>query len=821
MKKKFLIIFVVAVFIFVLGVIYFNTVILPTKLKALIVQGLQEITQKKVKIESLEFHIFRGMVLKNLVLYDDKETFLELREGSCNFLILPLFKKIIVIPSVRLKSLSIFLERRADNTLNILDLFMQPKTITALTQNKKFSIFVYKITVVDSRINFRDKTFEPEFSRVADNLSLILRLSLPAGVKFNLKSEIAAALRTKVFAEGEYRIPQRKLQAQVSIKDLAVQEYAVYYRNSGISFTKGAIDALLNIKLQEDILFCDLETKNKDLGLSKDKVGAQLNSDIKAHLQYGLKDKQLKFSGSTDIARLDISGLGFIDKVDNIKGKLNFDNSGLSAEKLSAQILDVPIEARFRLTDFKEPFLNLEIISSMLNLDYIKSILKDRFKFVLPVDLQGKGRLSLKIESKLPFTRPLPLNVYLDIFNAILKLKELKSPFEDISGRLEFSRQQLKWPKLNFRYLGISYKTEGVLTNFNAPVVQLKLSSDELYLESELGIKEKLISFSKVDGRYLNSDFSIKGNIDATEPSSLQADFIALININLQDLSVPFKNFKDKLEQLKPSGMVQAKINFSGNINDIKSCFIQADLSSPALSIYGLRSESFSLNYHQESSLVDIPLIHFSLYDGALEAAAGMNLVSENLPYWLSVNIKDVKLEKLKLDTTAKDKDLAGTLQGEVKINGFYKEPFGFTGAGRIFISEGKLWELNLLRGLGKLLFAKNFATIAFKEGGCDFLIQDKSIFTNNLKLKGEFVDLDGSLKIGFDSSIDAALNVHVNDEMVPLSGTFKDVTTAIVGGAGRFGVIKITGTLKEPKYKFQSAVVDLIKSLKDAFFGK
>ena len=81
--------------------------------------------------------------------------------------------------------------------------------------------------------------------------------------------------------------------------------------------------------------------------------------------------------------------------------------------------------------------------------------------------------------------------------------------------------------------------------------------------------------------------------------------------------------------------------------------------------------------------------------------------------------------------------------------------------------------------------------------------------------------NLNGSLKIGFDSSVDASLNVHVLDEKVPLSGTFKDITTSIVGQGGLFGVIKISGTLKEPKYRFQTAVMNLLKGLTDKILGR
>jgi hypothetical protein len=620
-----------------------------------------------------------------------------------------------------------------------MDLFVQSKTNKGITQNKRFSLFIYKIAVVDSRINFKDKTLPTEFSKTADNLNLVLRLSLPLGVKFNLNSDIVGESRAKIIAVGEYKISQRELKTRVSIKDFAPQDFSGYYQNFGIAFTQGTVDSVLDIKFQEDIIYADLEARSKDLTLSKNRVQAQINLDTKSHLQYSLKENQLIFSGSADIAKLDISGLEFPDKVNDIKGRLNFNNAGFS----------------------------------------------------------------------------------FDIFNATLKIEKLKSPLENISGRIDFSPDQLKWPELNFQYLGVRYKTEGSLNNFKAPEVQLRLSSPELFLESNFGLTGKLIKFSKLDGRYLNSDFVVKGDMDITDPSSLEANINLGASIDLEDLKGPLKKFKDNLEKIKPSGIVETKMNLTGNINDIKACLIKANLSSPSLSAYGLKSGNFSLDYRQENGLMDIPLMHFSCYDGTIDLNARMNLLSEDLPYWINVNIQDLKLEKLKLDTALKGKDIAGTLGGEAKINSFYKDVSRMTGAGRLSVLDGKLWELNLFQGLGKLLFAKDFASINIKEGNCDFLIQDRSIFTNNLTMKGEFIDLSGNMKIGFDSSIEASLNVHVDDRMVPLSGTLKDVTTAIIGEAGRFGVIKISGTLKEPKYKFQTLALDILKALKDTFFGK
>lgn len=655
MKKKIFLTLVILILLFTCGVIYFNKVILPLKIRSLIVEGIKGATHKEASFDSLYFSVFKGLVLKNLVIYDDKETFLKLEEFSCGFLIPPLFFKKIVIPSIKLKSLTVFLTRRPDNTLNIAQLLTPTETAPAPAQKKKFGVFIYKIAVMNSRVEFKDKTLPSEFSKTIDNLRLVLRLSPPAAVKFNLNFEIAGSPGIKVAAAGAYKMPQRELEAKAAIKDLSAQEFSAYYRDTGISFPQGAIDCLLDIKF---------------------------------------KDKQLKFSGSAALAQLDISGL----------------------------------------VDFKNSSLAMDV---------------------------------------------------------------------------------------NFQYSGLNYKAQGSINNFKAPQVQLKLASQELSLDSNLQVAGRLVTFSKLDGRYLNSDFSLKGDIDAANPSSLQANIAGAANIDLRDLNEPLKKFKDTLEKIQLGGVVNAKINLSGNINDFKSCLIQANLSSPSLSVYGLKPENLSVDYRQENGLAALPLIRFSFYGGTVEAQANINLLSENLPYRMGVNIQDVKLEKLKLDTPVKEKDIAGNFKGEAKISGFYKEPNRLSGAGKISVSDGKLWELNLFKGLGRLLFARDFAAITIKEGSCDFLIRDEAIFTDNLKMKGEFIELSGVTKIGFDSSIDASVNVRVNDEMAPLSGSFKDVTTAILGQAGRFGVIKITGSLKEPKYKFHPVAFDMLKALKNTLFNK
>lgn len=816
-KKTLLLILLILILLTSCVTIYLNKVFLPTKIKSLIIQSLETATQKRVTLQSLKFSIFRGLILKGLIISDDIRPLINLKEVSFRFFIWPIFKKKIIIPTLAFKMPEVFLERRPDNTFNLIDLFIhKPKQ----QEKTGFQILVYRVRIIGGKINFQDDTLSPVFTKNLENLDLTASLALPASIKFNLKSEIIANPHIKISAVGEFKIPKKELVAKISILDFSPQEFLGYYRNLAVSFPKGTIDSLINLRFFEPNLNADGEVKIKDLTGLKDKISAKLNSQIKANLQYNLKDNLLNYSGKAKLAQSQLLGLKFIGDVNEISGEIDFNNSGLYAQKLNAKILELPVLAKAKLVNFNNPLLNLDIAAD-LSLNSVQKILKDKFNFDIPGLIQGDSKLSLNIQSRLSSVEPLVINGYLDIQNGTVKLDKINNPFSSIKGRIEFNQNQLQWSGLNFQYLNTAYTTGGILTNFQSPGVQLALSSKDLSLESIFAINHQLINLSKCDGQYLNSKFGLSGKINTEDPQATQVDIGGGLILDLKDIKSIFNKFKNQIEQIKPDGIVHAKFNLAGNINDFKSCKIQTEFSSPSISIFGLKSQESFLNYNQENGLADMPLAHISLYDGTLDLSAKMNLNSDNLPFWVSADIQNIKIEKLKLDTPAKEKDIAGTIKTQVKVNGFSQNLDKLNGAGTISVTDGRLWELNLFKGLGELLFAKDFARIIFNEGSCGFTIQDKSIFTDNLKLKSTLADLSGSCKIGFDGSLTGRLDVQINDEMAPLSGTLKDVTTAIVGKASRFGVIKISGTLKEPKFKFKPAISDIIKSIKDAIFPK
>jgi uncharacterized protein involved in outer membrane biogenesis len=820
LRKKIFVIFIIFILLVFAGTLYLNEVYLPTKIKSLIIKNIEESTGKTASLDSVRFNILKGLVIRNLVISDGQDKILVLKEASCTFLLFPVFKKTLILPTVHFEAPVIFLERRKDSTFNLMDLFpkdTQPKA----TEKPKFNFFVYRLSVHNAQVKFQDDTFLKPYVKSLDGLDAICYLSLPAKVRFKLKTRISDALPIKIAALGVYKIPERELDAKVVLQDFTPKPFLLYYQDSGLNFAQGTIDSQMNLKFKDDILSAGIFLQSKGTSIDKKKYVTKVNSVVTANIWYNLKNNQFDFNGKAKVADSSYLGLDFIGPISAVNGEISFNKTGMWSDKLTANIWGVPIEAKGGISDFNKLLFEVSI-NSDLGLPLTQGLLKDKLKFSVPGDLKGGSKLSLVIQNKAPVPGEITFKGFLDIAGGLAKLNKLPSLISDVNGRVEYRENQVTWPKLSFKYMGEPYTTKGSVIDFKAPRVLFELSSRELNLLANFSVNDKLINIVNLSGHYLNSAFSVSGNINTANQQAAEVDLGGALDVELKDLSRPFNKVKEALNKVKPQGTLHADFTFNGKTDDLKSCAVKAKLSGESVYLLGLKADELLINYNQSNGLIDVSAMHAVLYGGTIDATVRCDTTLDSPAYWLDMDMKGIDLSKLKSDTPLKDEDIQGKVASQFKVNGSFRDLSTINGTGKISITDGKLWELDLFKGLGSLLLVKDFAKIIFRQGSCDFVVQDNYISTDNLTLTSSIVELLGPVKIGLvDNSIDADLEVNVIDEMVPLTGTFKDITTAIVGQAGKFGMIRITGTLKEPKFKFRPAVGEILKSLKNTIFGK
>ena len=808
--RKFLIILIAVILAVFAGIFYLNQAASSAKIKAAIVNNLQTATGKKVLLGSVRFDIFKGLVLKDLIIRDDINAIVNVRKARCSFLIMPFFNKEIVISRLILESPDIFIERGKDNSINILELFSKERAAAA-----DFKMFIRRVSVRKATVIFYDLALEPLYAREIKGLDAEIYLLLPGKVKYNVKFDIPSDSPIKIGSSGEYSISAKELAAEIRIKDFTPKEFIRYYENTGFSFPEGKFDSIINLQYKGDTLFIDTESETKGIALSKDKLSVRMSGSERSNLRYNFADKKFNYTGNVNIQDMAISGVGYVERIDNIKGRIEFSNLGLSSDNMTATVLGLPMEAKISVKNFNSAVLNIEA-SSDIKLAPFQDILKERFGLAIPAGFSGDAKLRLAAQYPVSAPEQCQIKGSIYMLNASMKVNRGRELLENVTGRFRFVPNQVSWDEIGFRYRDIHYSSSGTLTDFKTPGIQLKLASKDISLDTVFAINEKALVFSKFSGKYLNSGFSLSGALDSSDPARLDADMSGVMTVNLEDLKRPLEKFKEKFERVKPKGVVRAEFSLKGDLKDLKACAIDANFSSEGLSLYGFKLENSTINYGQKNGAGNILFMRSFLYGGSMSATGKIDWVAKEVPYQLDMDIDGIKIEKFKMDTAFKDKDIAGFVKVHSRIKGFFNDINKLSGEGKIAVTEGKLWQLDLFRGLGVLLFTSDFNNIMFREGHCDFNIGDRSIYTDEITLKSELLDLYGPVKIGFDTSVDATIKAELSDDALE-SGARQNIAAAL----GKYTLIKVTGTLKEPKYKMRPDVGNIVESIAEQFSGE
>src|SRR3989338_9426619 len=115
MKKRLLSTVLILTILIAVAFVYINRFFLPVKAKDIVIQKLQDILQRPVKIEAMHLSLMKGFLASNIAVFekdDPQKFFLTIDEISFRFFIPNLFKnQSIIIPSLNIKNPNIHIQR--------------------------------------------------------------------------------------------------------------------------------------------------------------------------------------------------------------------------------------------------------------------------------------------------------------------------------------------------------------------------------------------------------------------------------------------------------------------------------------------------------------------------------------------------------------------------------------------------------------------------------------------------------------------------------------------------------------------------------------
>lgn len=407
-----------------------------------------------------------------------------------------------------------------------------------------------------------------------------------------------------------------------------------------------------------------------------------------------------------------------------------------------------------------------------------------------------------------------------------LRLPKDREPVFDVSGSLALQLDNL-WKTVPFFADKLKkFNPSGVVHlrgslaghglnwqnwQFNLEARSPGILATDLQLRDIVLVYAESLKIESLKGQYLNSSFDLTGNVQIPENAPPIFDLGGIIDLDLEDLRKIAPEIESKLQDLKPTGRLNIAGTLKGPLADWKDLNINAKAKAPLISLAGYRLNDLAITYNQDNRLLQQCDILATVYDGKFQADSSAKLTA-GFPFILTASLVDTNLVKLKKDTALKDKDLAGYLSSRVQMEGNLNDLDTIRGQGSLNIQDGNIWQLNLLRGLGVLLFIPEFSRISFVAAQGDFTIRDQKVSTENFELASEEVGILCDGWVDFAGKLNFDITAQFSQKAIEESNSIKKALTTILSQTNDYLTIKLTGSLKEPKYAIVPLPLDLLQ---------
>jgi len=794
------------------GLVYYaNQTLIPVKLKNIITSSINERTKLNTNIESLRFSLTKGFVLTDIEISDPSQAretpFLRADEISFRIIYIPSLKRQrIIIPSISIKAPVLHLTRNRQGSLN-----MSPLGITGgqpTADKGLFSIIPKKLIINDGTVYFTDQYKDSLFKKMATNIEGEIGLTLPNGIKSNISAKLD---EVPVKILSKYSLKKKTLQLELYTKGLHLRDYIDQYVPSemlDMKIESATADIDAKIVYKEDKTYKLSGTSViDDLGLRQKNVIINGRFSIAGELSGRAGDlDSLKYKGTMSFKDAQIRTAAETSPfITEAVGEVIFSPNHITLKKLTGDAAGtkVSLSGDVRYVE-KTPKFSMVLKTEEILLSGLLSILPEGLKNKLG-GIKADGRCALDIDIEGVAGRP---ETFVYKGDVSLKGGSFSFPYwphtiTDVGCNLTFEKQQIIWKELSFIINQTSYESYGRLKGLANPDISFSLKSEDLDLSCEAKLKEGVLSINRFAGGYYQSSFSLTGRIsDAGNP---HADIVGSIDLNLADTPRIFPSYASNLKAIRPKGIVRLKAQMNGLLKKPVEWELFAEGSSDAIYLWDLKFNDLYIDYRMKDRFIDIPRIVAYPYNGIISMDSRANLNTEERPYVVNIEVKDVDMHELVKDTKSKEKvkKVKGTLFAKATLGGNLTKKGSLRGNGWLQVADGYIWDLPLMYGIVDILFGISPEYITLTDAFGNFRLSNGRIYTEDFRILAKSASLLWVGSLGLDGTLDFKITGEFAEELVEDPSQPLAIAKAILREAGNLILdIRLRGTIKQPKYE-------------------
>ncbi len=559
----------------------------------------------------------------------------------------------------------------------------------------------------------------------------------------------------------------------------------------------------------------DLDFENARLQLTP-QIALEGHSDGNLAYHYAPDDPANKYLYSGELRFTDaaLKGLPYVGQIEKMRGTLQVETNRLASDGFTLQAQGADILLSGSLINFTRPVVNVRAQTDNLDLRKLFAAFP---ALAEKTNILPSGTAAVEASYIGDAKNPAAADVR---FNARFRDAALASPrltgdITDITGEIGYQKDLIVWKDLRGLYQKNQYTFNGQFADFSRPTMDVQVASRDLNATAQFKVLNQAFQIVFLTGKYFNSGMDIKGDVHLLEGNGPDLDIRGAFTLSLEDLGAFSGALKERIAKLQPVGTFAGEGLFKGTPKQWRDWDLTFTARAPTVSLAGFHLDDGVIEYAQRDRHVSKCNLTGRVYNGGLDLISSVDLTQEGPVAQLTGSLEGLDLAVLRETSLPKNKFLAGRLSALVNLSGPPADPARWTGGGSLSVTNGHLWRWNVLDGLPDALLIPEFKDVVFTDGQANFTVADGKITTADAAMDSATISLKGRGWIDLGGNINFEIAPTFGELVAAESGSLKKIPSLLLS-QGDYISIRLTGTLRNPRYKVQTLPFKVLEKTTD-----
>lgn len=806
---------------------YLNTVILPGPARQWIGAWLAEQTGRRIQLGRLSFRIWDGISIDQVIVFEDprygNQPFLECDRITFSCVYLPfLTPRRVIIPTVRLMRPRLHLIRDAGGAWSMMSLRAlrppAPRHSAGPAAPPSVAVVLAKLVILDGTALVDDQQHSPGLNAVFTRLDLRAALALPHLVSVTGTAQWQTTPVTPLLLRGRWDLRERIGQIALTARQCPLDTLRPYLPPRLAETVQDlAGSAAITVKAQIRPPDARVTATVATSGCRWQWQGVQGTGDVTlvGHTAWRA-GRPWSWDGVTASGRLHELTLRAPARsltIEQLAGTIRASARGLEAPVLTARINGLPVHGRVALTPHPSSGWQRPRLAATAQTD---APLEALWQAAAPY--RPRGWADAALEGSGHCTVTAQGSPHAPQISATLQMEDgrLTHPaigaLEHLRGRVRLEPNLVTVTGMTGHWRDAPVQLDGTLVNFAAPEIDAAVRWGEVAAEAALAIEGRRMTITNLVTTYRHSRAQTTGEI-TVETLQPEGTLYSEFALDLTDLPA--------LAPWQLGGVVKGRAFLKGPLTSPHAWELGIKAHAGSLAVRGLTFENVHGEYQQRGPEAAVPTLTARCYGGVLSASGTVQWLPSQRPFTAQMAVANTELGRLAADTPWRQHQLAGLLSGEWSLRGNAQAlPQTLDGHGRLQVTNGRLFELPLLKGLADLLGAPALRRVTFREAAGTFAVNRGVLSTSDLTFYGDLTTLTATGTVGPAGALDARIIVSIDPTAFEQSPQFAKAAGQFLYQAGYLiGEVKVGGTLDHPTHEI--VPVTLNRILKEQVFER